>query len=384
MRRWRSILLVLVVLALVFHAGGAWYFSDELREDALTVRPPDEDPDIVVAEVGPGTVGLRVVEGEDPDLTDPGVIGLSWETGYGQLLDIESTNPDGGVVRRLVRIEGALPEVGNIADLDGFAFPPDPSRAFGLSFRETVYPSPLGDMGAWEVLASSKTWVIHVHGLRASRAEALRLVGPVAGFGHPQLIISYRNDDGQPADPSGQYQYGATEWEDVAAAVDFVMARGAENVVLIGYSTGAAHVLSYLYRTPASPVIAAILDSPNIDFEEAVDLGASQRRLPLVPLPLPGTLVWSAKRVSSIRFGLDWRALDYVARASELNRPLLIFHGTADESVPLSTSQELAAARTDLVRLVVVTNAGHVRSWNVGPDDYERRVEQFLNEITGS
>jgi fermentation-respiration switch protein FrsA (DUF1100 family) len=52
--------------------------------------------------------------------------------------------------------------------------------------------------------------------------------------------------------------------------------------------------------------------------------------------------------------------------------------------VPLATSQELAAARTDLVRLVVVTNAGHVRSWNVGPDDYERRVEQFLNEITGS
>jgi uncharacterized protein len=383
-RRWRSILLVLVLLALVFHAGGAWYFSDQLREDALTVRPPDDDPDVVVTEVGPGTVGLRVVDGEDPDLTDPGVMGLSWETGYGQLLDIESTNPDGMVVRRLVRIEGALPEVGNITDLDGFAFPPDPSRAFGLSFRETLYPSPLGDMGAWEVLASSKTWVIHVHGLRASRAEALRLVGPVARFGHPQLVINYRNDDGQPADPSGQYQYGATEWEDVAAAVDFVMARGAENAVLIGYSTGAAHVLSYLYQTPETPVIAAILDSPNIDFEATVDLGASQRRLPFVPLSLPGTLVWAAKRVSSIRFGLDWRALDYVARASELTRPLLIFHGTADETVPFATSQELAAARSDLVRLVVVTSADHVRSWNVGPDDYERRVEEFLSEITGS
>ena len=384
MRRWRSILLVLVVLALAFHAGGAWYFSDLLREDALAVRPPDEGPAVVVAEVGAGTVGLRVLEGEDPDLTDPGVIGLSWETGYGQLLEIEATDSEGTVVRRLVRIEGALPEVGNITDLDGFAFPPDPGRAFGLSFRETVYPSPLGDMGAWEILASSKTWVIHVHGLRASRAEALRLVGPVAGFGHPQLVINYRNDDGQPSDPSGRYQYGATEWEDVAAAVDFVMTRGAESVVLIGYSTGAAHVLSYLYRTPESPVTAAILDSPNIDFEATVDLDASQRRLPFVPLPLPGTLVWTAKRVSSIRFGLDWRALDYVAGASQLNKPVLIFHGTADETVPFSTSQELAAARTDLVRLVVVTGADHVRSWNVGPNDYERRVEEFLNEITGS
>lgn len=383
MRRWRSILLVLVVLALVFHAGGGWYFSDQLREDALVVRPPDEDPEVLITEVGPGTVGLRVLEGEDPDLSDPGVIGLSWATGYGQLLDIEAANPDGLVVRRLVRIDGALPEVGDITDLDGFAYPPDPNRAFGLSFSEVVYPSPLGEMSAWEILASSDTWVIHVHGLRAARAEALRLVGPVARFGYPQLVVNYRNDEGQPQDPTGRYQYGATEWEDVAAAVEYVMGRGAENVVLIGYSTGSAHVLSYLYRTPSSPVVAAILDSPNIDFEAAVDLGASQRRLPLVPLPLPGTLVWSAKRLSSVRFGLDWANLDYVARAGELNRPVLVFHGTADETVPLATSQELAAARADLVRLVVVTGAGHVRSWNVGPDTYERRVEEFLDEITG-
>lgn len=383
MRRWRSILLVLVVLALIFHGGGGWYFADEIREDALAVRPADDDSDVVVAEVGPGSVGLRVVEGEDPDLTDPGVIGLSWDTGYGQLLDIEANNPDGSVVRRLVRIEGDLPTVGDIADLDGFAFPPDPSRAFGLSFNEVTYPSPLGDMAAWEILASSRTWVIHVHGLRASRAEALRLVGPIASAGYAQLVITYRNDDGQPQDPSGFYRYGETEWEDIAAAVDYVVGRGAEKVVLVGYSTGAAHVLSYLYQTPDSLVVAAILDAPNIDFEATVDLGASQRRLPYVPLPLPGTLVWTAKRLASVRFGLDWGKLDYVSRASELNRPVLVFHGSEDETVPFSTSRELAAARPTLVRFVVVAGAGHVRSWNVGPDAYERRVEEFLNEVTG-
>ncbi len=382
MRRWRTILLVLVLLALIFHGGGGWYFADQLRKDALVVRPSDDDPDVVVTEVGPGSVGLRVVDGEDPDLTDPGVIGLSWETGYGQLLDIEATNPDGSVVRRLVRIDGDLPAVGDITDLDGFAFPPDPARAFGLSFNEVTYTSPLGEMAAWEILASSSTWVIHVHGLRSSRAEALRLVGPIATAGYAQLVITYRNDEGQPQDPSGFYRYGETEWEDVAAAVEYVLGRGAEKVVLVGYSTGGAHVLSYLYQSPGTPVIAGILDAPNIDFEATVDLGASQRRLPFVPLPLPGTLVWSAKKLASVRFGIDWGNLDYVARASLLNQPVLVFHGTEDKTVPFSTSQELAAARPTQVRFVVVTGAGHVRSWNVGPDAYERRVAEFLDEVS--
>ena len=203
----------------------------------------------------------------------------------------------------MTRIDGDPPEVGMLADLDGAAFPGNPERAFGLGYTEVQFDTPLGAMNAWEILAPSSLWVVHVHGLGAPRSEALRAVQPIAEAGYPQLVINYRNDPGEPADPSGYYRYGQSEWEDVAGAVDYAVDRGAEGVVLVGYSTGAAHILSYLYRTPDSRVLAAVFDSPNIDFEETVDLGASQRRLPLIPLPLPGTLVWTAKRLSSIRFG---------------------------------------------------------------------------------
>ncbi|HUO45459.1 MAG TPA: prolyl oligopeptidase family serine peptidase [Acidimicrobiia bacterium] len=381
MRRTRWFLAVLVVLMVVFHIGGGWYFSDQLRVDALEVRASEDAVDVVVTDVGDGRVGLRPLEDDDGDLTDPEVMGLDWETGYGQLFDILAENPDGAVMRRLVRIDGDLPAVGDTADLEGTAFPPDPGRAFGLLFKEVEYSSPLGEMSAWEVLSGTGPWVIHVHGLHAPRAEALRLVGPIATAGFHQLIIDFRNDEGQPADPSGYYKYGETEWEDVAAAVDYAVGKGAIRVVLVGYSTGAAHILSYLYRSTSTPVVAVVLDSPNVDFERTVDLWASQRSLPFVGLPLPPTLTWTAKKISSFRFGVDWGSLDYVSRASELRVPVLIFHGSEDETVPLSISRDLAEARNDLVRLVIVPEAGHVRSWNAGPESYERRLLAFLQEM---
>ncbi len=382
MRRGRLYFFLFVVLVLAFHVGGGWYFADQLRADALVPKSPEESFDLVVTEVGAGTVGLRPLEGADDDLTDPSVIGLEWENGYGQLFEILADNLDGSVVRRLVRIEGEPPAVGELVDLEGVAYPPDPSRAFDLSYREITYASPLGDMRAWEVLSGSGPFVIHVHGLGAPRTEALRLVGPIAQAGFSQLVINYRNDEGEPPDPSGLYQYGKTEWEDVAAAVDYVLAKGADSVILVGYSTGAAHILSYLLRHPSGPVVAAVLDSPNIDFERTVELGASQRRLPFIGLPLPPTLTWTAKRLGSVRFGVDWDELDYVSRAGELTVPMLVFHGTRDETVPLAISQDLAAARPDLVRLVIVPEAGHVRSWNVGPQAYERRLVGFLEEYS--
>ena len=380
-RRWRWFGYGVLVLSLLLHVGGGWYFSDQLRTDALVPGGDDGSFGIAVTEVGGGTIGLRTVAGEDSDLTAAGVVGLDWGTGYGQLGEVISEGTDGTVVRSMTRIDGQAPEMGVLADLDGAAFPSDPQRAFGLGYTDVQFDTPLGAMNAWEILAPSSLWVIHVHGLGASRSEALRAVRPISEKGHPQLVINYRNDPGEPGDPSGYYRYGQTEWVDVAGAVNYAVSRGAEGVVLVGYSTGAAHILSYLYQTPETPVVAAVLDSPNIDFEQTVDLGASRRRLPLLPLPLPGTLVWTAKRLSSIRFGINWKAIDYVAGADQLRVPVLVFHGTEDATVPLTTSQEFAAARSDLVRLVIVPGAGHVRSWNISPEAYERRLTEFLAEV---
>ena len=48
----------------------------------------------------------------------------------------------------------------------------------------------------------------------------------------PALFITFRNDKGQPKEPSGIYQYGITEWQDLHAAAEYVLSQpGAREIV---------------------------------------------------------------------------------------------------------------------------------------------------------
>lgn len=249
--------------------------------------------------------------------------------------------------------------------------------------EETSYDGPLGAMDAYFLPASgSNTWVIHVHGKGVGPEEADFLFKPIQDAGYPQLWITYRNDEGQPADPSGFYQYGATEWEDVQAALAYAEDQGADNVVFSGMSTGSSHVLSFLYRNRLDIVSGVIMDSPNIDFGDTVDYNAAQRDLPLVPFNVPPTITWVAKFVTSLRIGVNWKSIDYVADAgANLRAPVLIHHGTEDESVPVEQSIEFAEQAPDRVTLIQVAGAKHMESFDADPSRYMEEVLAFLAEV---
>lgn len=267
---------------------------------------------------------------------------------------------------------------------DGFT--PDPNPVVPTSgdyeLEEVTYESPLGSMDAWHLPASGSTWVIHVHGLNATPAEPEVLFAPIQDAGYPQLSITYRNDEGQPADPSGYFQYGATEWEDVLAASEYAKANGADELVYIGYSTGAAHILSYAFRHDFDEIAGLVTDSANIDIGATVDYRGSLEELPVLPLPVPPTMTWVAKFLTSLRIDINWKSLDYIDKATRsLRVPVLAIHGTADESIPPAQSIDLAEAQPDLVELYLVEGAGHVQSFDVDYDGYLSRLLAFLGEV---
>jgi pimeloyl-ACP methyl ester carboxylesterase len=135
---------------------------------------------------------------------------------------------------------------------------------------------------------------------------------------------------------------------------------------------GGGIVASFLYRSALSGQVAAvILDAPVLNLEATVDWGARDR---FVPWPLKDV----GKEIAGARFDIDWRELDYLRRAGELAAPVLLFHGDADEKVPVATSAKLAELRPDLVQYIRAPGAGHVRSWNVDPEAYEAAVREFL------
>ena len=216
------------------------------------------------------------------------------------------------------------------------------------------------------------------------RLDTIKIVPALHRLGLPVLMISYRNDAGAPQDPSGMLRYGLTEWQDLAAAVQYALLHGARQLLLVGYSMGGAIVASFLERSPLGARVAGvILDSPMTDLSRAVDHGASRQTLPLVGLPLPQSLTDVAKWIAGWRYGVDWTSLDYLNGAAKLQAPILLFQGTADTKVPPATSDQLASLARD-VTYIRVAGADHLNSWNLDPARYDQAVQAFVGRVLGS
>jgi fermentation-respiration switch protein FrsA (DUF1100 family) len=100
--------------------------------------------------------------------------------------------------------------------------------------------------------------------------------------------------------------------------------------------------------------------------------------MPVVGTPITDLIIWIAKNISSIRFGIDYDKLDYLSRTNELTTPILLFHGDADRTAPVESADTLVEARPDIVRYVRNSGIDHVRTWNVLRSEYEAAVKDFL------
>lgn len=368
---------VLVLLVLAFFLGGGWYFSGQVHADGLQVRHPRASYGQEVVAVGKGTITIADPADEEPVLDGDAVYGLEWEGGYGQISGDGTGDDD--VTRDFELLSGEPPHEGTVVSPDRPAFS-DPEAALDREVEDVTFDSDLGPLDAWYAPGPSDTWAVLVHGKGGERAEMLRTMRTTVDAGLPSLAITYRNDAGAPADPSHLYQFGRTEWRDLDAAVGYATDHGARNVVLVGASMGGGIIASYLQNTPEAPVAGVVLDSPMLDFGETVSYGAEQEPLPVLG-HVPAPLTWTAKQISALRYDVDWAATDYLDDPGWLTVPALVFHGTADSTVPLRTSERLEASHPDLVTLEVVPRAEHVESWNVDPAAYDAEVARFLRRL---
>lgn len=362
---------LVAVLAIALLAAG-WYFSGQLEVQALAVIRSEDRLDLLAEPAGSDAVRLQPGPGESPggSWRQPGVYGLEWKDGYGQIAEIREAG-DGYVIRVFHAIEGTLPTSAFAARADGFAYPGDPLRASALPFEDVRIAEPLGEAPAWLVDAPGDAWAIATHGQNANRREFLRMIPALHDAGLKVLVITYRNDEGAPAAPDHRLHYGQTEWRDLEAAVRYAQEHGAKRIVLMGTSMGGGITLSFLYRSELAPAVSAvILDAPMLDFETTVNFRA--------PGYVPGIVVAAGRFFTAHRYDVDWGALDYLSRAGKLKVPILVFHRREDDRVPIKTSQRLAELRPDAVTLVEVDGPGHVRAWNADPGAYAAAIKAFI------
>lgn len=332
-----------------------------------------------------GSDGYTVVLRRSRPVAQPGVWGLRQPGGPqgAERLSVVGAVVDSGRDYFVRELRSGPRPVPGPAVLDAGPYDPDPSVR-GLAFSEVAIRTPLGPAPAWEVPADSDAiggdWVVAVHGRGSSRREALRILPALHRAGLHQLVITYRNDDGAPSAPDRRYHLGDTEWEDLEAAVAYVLARGARRVVLLGWSMGAAIGGAFLGRSRLARSVAAVVwDAPLLDWRSTLRLQASNRNL-------PGPLVGPALAFTGLRIGIDVDRFDLIRNPPAVRPPTLVVHSDSDTAVPVADSRALAAAADGLgwpLRYREIAGVEHTGSWNADPARYEREVTGFLREVLG-
>ncbi|MBB5956337.1 hypothetical protein FHS29_002923 [Saccharothrix tamanrassetensis] len=371
-RRARIALIVLGVVLLLLSAGVmgvGWYYSGQLLEPG---RARPGFPDTVT-----GSTERSVALAESRITVLPGTWGLVWPHGTARVGRV--TERKGTTVLREV-LDGTPPPDGTNVRMEASVWTGDPKAAHGLDFQDVRVRTELGDAPAWLVPGTSSTWVIAVHGRGGTRAESLRIIPALHAAGIPVLAVTYRNDAGAPASPDGLFHLGDTEWRDVEAAARYALDRGARQVVLYGWSMGGAIVGQFLARSEIAPkVVGAVLDAPVTSWTRTLELQSRNRGVPTQLVPI-------AELVSDWRADLEFDRFDLAAHPPARTPPTLLIHGTADGTVPVQASRDLAAAAAGLgwpIRYVEVPAAEHTAAWNVDPKGYERTVTDFLAPLTG-
>lgn len=356
---------LLIILLLAAAAGASWVFSSNVVVPEHNGWPKNT----TVQTIAPG----RVVLSRSQWTLRPGVYGLEWSGGHAIVGEVLSSNAQ-AVTRRLRRVSGRL-HAGMEVALEPNVYHGNPATALGLPFADVSVPDELGPMPAWLIPARGRTWAIFVHGINASREEGLRILPTLHADGLPALLITYREDQGVPKSPDGLHHMGLTEWRDLQAAAHYALGHGAQRLVLVGYSMGGAIVTQFMEHSPLTHSVAAlVLDAPTLDWKSILSFNAEE-------MGLPSFAADPVEWMIGLRIDANWDSLDALRHPTDFHLPILLFHGTSDELVPISNSDQFARELPGWVTYYRVPHAGHVEAWNVDPQTYDERLTAFLDRI---
>ncbi len=260
---------------------------------------------------------------------------------------------------------------------------------FGIQEYENVrFPSREPDiiLSGWYLSASANGFadkdctLIFAHGYTQNRQEphlpALSLAAKLLAEGYDVFMFDFRN-----AGESGgkRTTIGLFEQRDLLGAIDYAKKRTPHHAIgLIGFSMGAA--TSLLVAGQDQRVQAVVADSPfSCLYSYLQEKMTSWTKLPRFPF---NQIILTTIPLLS---GANPRRVKPYEAIKQINpRPVLLIHGTGDETIPHHHSQRLfREAGNPHTELWIIPDTGHVRSYAAMPDEYTRRVVQFFDRHLG-
>jgi uncharacterized protein len=232
-------------------------------------------------------------------------------------------------------------------------------------------------LSGWYFPTGHDRAAIVVHGRDGNRVGGENRTGEkiadvLIADGYDVLLFDLRGAGDSEGD---RFSLGYQERRDVAAAIEYVGARGIreDRIALIGISMGAGTVLQTLLLHPK--VGAVVADSSYTDAETIT----SENLENVAGVPAwftPGVLL-----LSKVVFGLDGdqvRPVDVVRAHPE--RPILFIHCDEDELIAMHHPRELLAASANRgSQLWIATGCQHAWAFNNHPVEYQARLVAFLD-----
>ncbi len=343
---------------------------------SMLVTPPRAPVDDI-AVLGLDERGVRL--GRTPDTGLPGVYAL-WVGEQLAVLGGIVAQDAHSVTRAVDGRSRAILEGVASARWSGYAlYRPEQvaDRVERIDVPIEVGPAPAWIMGDQE----ATTWCVQVHGRGVTRRETIRAAPVFLERGIPVMAVSYRNDTEAPPSTHGKYRLGLDEWRDVEDAIDVAVARGAQRIVLMGWSMGGQIALQVARRSRhRRRITGVVLDSPVVGWRPTLQLQVALVRMPAWLVDTAVRLLESPAAVLSGSRSLDFDELDNVLHADALSQPILLLHSADDGYVPADASRALAAARPDLVEYHEWRTARHTKLWNLDRARYEREIRAWLDE----
>lgn len=368
---------------------GAAYFARQ-----VVVPKTTRKEDLPIRRVFDGTDGeLRVELPASSQTTAPGRYSIWFATGSGHACigPVVANDPDAGTVTRSVeRVDAGDFRAAKAGIWSAYVF--SKAEQLGLPFSEVEIPVEGGIAPAWKfdpaaTSARPNAWAIHIHGMGGKRGGALRGVPVAVRMGFTSLVVSFRNDGEAPPSVDGRYTLGQSEWLDVDAAVTYAVDNGAQQIVLFGWSLGASIALRLADLSAHSDrIVGLVLDAPVMDWTTTLNENASASGLPRSVTALGLRVLQSPEMrwVTGLKDPIDLPQLDWVSRASEINKRTLVLHGQQDPSTPFHVSQQVADLRPDVVQLVAFDTVGHSHEWNFDSEGWEDAAAALLESKNGN
>lgn len=175
--------------------------------------------------------------------------------------------------------------------------------------------------------------------------------------------------------------YGLLESDDIHRWANWIRKNAKAGCIFgFGESMGAAQILQALSHEP--DFCAVVSESPFETFRE-VSYARFGQPFHLGPW-LGRTFFWPADEVGflyvRLKYGLN---LDSVSprdavRASTV--PVLLIHGASDTNIPSYNSKDIQATNPGHAILWLVAGAGHCGAYQVGPQEFSRRILSWFSE----